>query len=109
MLYPYRPSAVKNQQRFNFGVLCPPCWCEFQPGSESSLMQTECLFRATPPTRLTLRIRFLQIVQRSIGRYLHPGAPELESVNLLEVNGRVYRPWQEAVERSITYEALDPA
>ena len=23
MLYPYRPSAVKNQQRFNFGVVYP--------------------------------------------------------------------------------------
>ena len=23
MLYPYRASAVKNQQRWNFGVLCP--------------------------------------------------------------------------------------
>jgi hypothetical protein len=23
ILYPYRPSAVKNQQRWNFGVLCP--------------------------------------------------------------------------------------
>ena len=25
MLYPYRPSSVKNQQRWNFGVLCPQC------------------------------------------------------------------------------------
>ena len=24
MLYPYRPSSVKNQQRWNFGVLFPP-------------------------------------------------------------------------------------
>jgi len=24
MLYPYRPSSVKNQQRWNFGVLYPP-------------------------------------------------------------------------------------
>ena len=23
MLYPYRPSSVKNRQRFNFGVLYP--------------------------------------------------------------------------------------
>lgn len=23
ILYPYRPTAVKNQQRFNFGVLAP--------------------------------------------------------------------------------------
>ncbi len=25
MLYPYRPSAVKNRQRFNFGVVYPAC------------------------------------------------------------------------------------
>ena len=34
MLYPYRPSAVKNQQRFNFGVLYPREYCELQLGSE---------------------------------------------------------------------------
>ncbi len=43
MLYPYRPSAVKNQQRFNFGVLYPREYCELQTGSEAWEMQTECL------------------------------------------------------------------
>ena len=33
MLYPYRPSSVKNQQRWNFGVLCPRSYCEKQQGS----------------------------------------------------------------------------
>lgn len=109
MLYPYRPSAVKNQQRFNFGVLCPSAYCELQPGSESALMQTECLCRTGRSTQLTIRIRFLQIVQRSIGRYSsrHPG--KLEIVDRLEVDGHIYQPWQEAVERSITYDGLDPA
>ena len=27
MLYPYRASAIKNQQRFNFGVLYPREHC----------------------------------------------------------------------------------
>jgi len=27
MLYPYRPSSVKNRQRFNFGVLYPRAGC----------------------------------------------------------------------------------
>ena len=115
MLYPYRPTSVKNVQRFNFGVLCPPAYCEMQPGSESSFMQTECLFKTTPATQLTIQIRFLQIVQRTIGERKHEcgslldNAPDLESVDRLEVNGRVYQPWQEAVERSITYEALGAA
>ena len=45
MLYPYRPSAVKNQQRFNFGVLYPREYCEPQAGSDNWEMQTECLVR----------------------------------------------------------------
>ena len=40
MLYPYRPSAVKNQQRWNFGVLYPPAFCAKQSGSESSFDPT---------------------------------------------------------------------
>ena len=48
MLYPYRPSSVKNQQRWNFGVLYPPSYCDGQTGSEASAMQTECLLKATP-------------------------------------------------------------
>ena len=35
MLYPYRPSAVKNQQRFNFGVVYPQSYSEAQKGSRS--------------------------------------------------------------------------
>ena len=115
MLYPYRPSAVKNQQRWNFGVLYPPAFCAKQTGSESSFMQTECLVNAARDTRLTVKIRFLQIVQRSIGRLRIPGReapdgvePDLEIVDRLEVRGRTYQPWQEAVEREHTYSAIDP-
>ena len=43
MLYPYRPSSVKNQQRWNFGVLCPQSYSEAQKGGEAWTMQTECL------------------------------------------------------------------
>jgi hypothetical protein len=116
MLYPYRPSSVKNQRRWNFGVLCPPSYCELEAGSESSFMQTECLLRADSKTRLTVKVRFLQIVQRSIGRLKDAGGDGRESddkgmefVDRLELNGRVYQPWQEAVERELTYENLDPA
>ena len=43
MLYPYRPSSVKNRQRFNFGVLYPRSYSEAQSGSDACSMQTECL------------------------------------------------------------------
>jgi hypothetical protein len=116
MLYPYRPSSVKNQQRWNFGVLCPRSYCEKQQGSEAWRMQTECLVKATDSTRLTVKVRFLQIVPRSVGRLRPAGLelppspePEFDPVDRLEVGGRVYQPWQEAVEREVSVDALNPA
>lgn len=116
MLYPYRPSAVKNQQRWNFGVLCPLAYCEMHPGSESSWMQTQCLLRSTQESRLTVRVRFLQIIERQIAR--DPGrvclsgigaTGQLEVVDRLEIGGRVYHPWQETTERTVTCEELKTA
>lgn len=108
MLYPYRPSSVKNQQRWNFGVLSPPSYSEAQHGSEASYMQTECLVEGGSLTRLEIRVRFLQLVARSVGRLriripqLPPGeVPEFLPVSGLEVGGRVYQAWQEAVEREV--------
>ena len=106
MLYPYRPSSVKNQHRFNFGVLCPKAYCDVQGGSESSFLQTECLLRTAPSTRITVKVRFLQIAQRLIRRY-DSGGPEF--VDRLWVDGRTYQPWQEAEERSFSCETVDPA
>jgi hypothetical protein len=64
MLYPYRASAVKNQQRFNFGVLYPREYCELQLGSEASEMKTECLVEGTPSSTIEIKIRFLQLAAR---------------------------------------------
>src|SRR5277367_5390422 len=71
MLYPYRASAVKNQQRWNFGVLCPQAYSESQNGCEAWSMQTECLLQGDQPAQLRVKIRFLQIVKRSVGRLTH--------------------------------------
>jgi hypothetical protein len=116
LLYPYRPSSVKNQQRWNFGVLWPPSYCELQAGSESSYMQAQCLLKSGASARLTVKIRFLQIVERAIGKYMKNGAgcsdesgERLDFVDRLDVNGRVYEPWQEAVERAVTYETANSA
>lgn len=64
MLYPYRPSAVKNQQRFNFGVLYPREYCELQTGADAWEMKTECLVRGDAWTTLEVKTRFLQMVAR---------------------------------------------
>jgi len=116
MLYPYRPSSVKNQRRWNFGVLCPRSYSEQQQGSDAWMMQTECLVKANPSTRLVVKVRFLQIVRRSVGRLRTPEQEtpegvesEIDFVDRLEVGGRVYQPWQEAVEREFTSALLDPA
>jgi hydrogenase maturation protease len=108
MLYPYRPSSVKNQQRWNFGVLCPPSYCERQQGTERDAMQTEVLIEGKAGVTLTVKIRFLQIIQRSIGKLRVPipalspdTEPIVDYVDRLEAGGRVYQPWQEAVEREI--------
>jgi hydrogenase maturation protease len=106
MLYPYRPSSVKNQQRWNFGVLCPRSYCEQQQGSEAWMTQTECLVKMGHSMRLAVKVRFLQLVQRSIGKLRAPGEEKPEDieqafdiVDRLEVFGRMYQPWQEAAER----------
>ena len=114
MLYPYRPSAVKNQLRWNFGVLCPRSYSESQNGSsEAWSMQTECLLQADSSAQLNVKIRFLQIVNRSIRRFIHPlheipsGAwPEFEVVDRLEASGQTFVPWQEAVERVVAVPPL---
>ena len=109
MLYPYRPSSVKNQQRWNFGVLWPQSYSEAQNGSEAWTMQTECLVEGNSLTELEVRVRFLQLVARSVGELSMPASellpderPEFRLVERLAVNGRVYQPWQEAVEREVT-------
>lgn len=61
MLYPYRPSAVKNRQRFNFGVLYPREHCDLQAGSDNWEMQTECLVLGNSATPLEVKVRFLQL------------------------------------------------
>ncbi|MGD0629646.1 MAG: hypothetical protein ABR987_09845 [Terracidiphilus sp.] len=121
MLYPYRASAVKNQQRWNFGVLYPRAYSEQQSGSDAWAMQTECLLEADLSTRLNIEIRFLQIVNRSIGRLRNPASklpadrepelalPDFELVEKLTVGGRTYTSWQEALERKVDLPAINPA
>ena len=108
MLYPYRPSAVKNRQRFNFGVVYPRAYSEAQHGMDACTMQTECLVHATTETMCAVRVRFLHMVARSVskpnavaGDPLEDSEVAFEMVERLQVNGRTYQPWQEAVEETI--------
>jgi hypothetical protein len=64
LLYPYRSSAVKNQQRFNFGVLYPREYCAQNAGSDAWEMQVECLVHGSADATVEIKIRFLQLVER---------------------------------------------
>jgi len=61
MLYPYRPSALKNQQRWNFGTLYPNQFDEVRRGTERSSLHAECLLRAEPGAKVGVLTRFLQL------------------------------------------------
>jgi len=115
ILYPYRPSALKNRQRWNFGGLCPPGYANLHAGSESCRAQTECLAIGAEST-LRARIRFLHLIDRRVaapsGNF--QDLPEcLESdlvfVDSLKVGERIYQTWQEAAEREIELPALSLA
>ncbi len=112
ILYPYRPSSVKNQQRWNFGALCPQSYSLAQGGTEAWQMQTECLVQGSGRTTLDVKVRFLHLVAREIEQLTTP-LPELQQttdyqlVDALEVCGRIYQTWQEAVERDASLLNLD--
>lgn len=82
ILYPYRASALKNKQRWNFGVLYPPAFAAPQEGSDTSTMQCECFARGP---NLVVTVRFLQLV--AMGR--------------LDSQGNLIHRWQEALTRDV--------
>ena len=68
LLYPYRKSAVKNQQRWHFGTLGP------EGGSEPVAMQTQCLVEGGA---VDIKIRFLQgEIEREVEFEGRPGRHE---------------------------------
>ena len=111
MLYPYRATSVKNRQRFNWGALAPKAYSEAQNGTEAWEMQTECLFEGDKNSEISVRIRFLQLTNREIGRVDEPteSIPDkFELVSSIEINGQLYQAWQEAVERNVALPVFRP-
>lgn len=101
MLYPYRASSVKNRQRFNWGALAPKTYSDAEKGTEAWTMKTECLIRANADTVLNIKVRFLQLSSRAIGRVTADPKKKPEVVESLEVAGNLYQAWQEAIERDV--------
>ncbi len=92
ILWPYRRSALKNRRRFTFGGVYPPAHSEAHP-DDPAMMQTEVLVTGEAPVDVT--VRFLQVVERTVLD------GQDRPVEELEVGGRLYLSWQEAVEREV--------
>ena len=106
ILYPYRPTNVKNRQRWTFGGVFPEEFAELDRNSASS-MQTECLVKGGPETTIKVQVRFLHLILREIGQLSAPVAalpedePGFTKVASLELGGQIFHPWEEAAERQI--------
>ena len=103
MLYPYRPSAMKNRQRWSFGILYPPAYREVRVNTERSAMHSECLLEAIEGARLSveLQLRFLHLERRQVAKEtdgrLYPASP-------LMADDPQIGSGEEAVERNVNCE-----
>ncbi|HTI26269.1 MAG TPA: hypothetical protein VL652_35095 [Kutzneria sp.] len=89
LLYPYRSSAIKNQLRWQFGVLMPPGFPE-----EASNSVTQLLVEPSLHSSLHVRVRFLQLQARTV---VVDGVEVPSAV----VDGTEWTTWDEAVEQEV--------
>ena len=97
ILWPYRRSAVKNQQRWTFGGVYPPEHSRAHPDDPSEL-HAEVLAEGDAATTVDVAVRFLQVVERRIGR--GSGCRRV-FVDELTVAGERHLAWDEAMEREV--------
>jgi hypothetical protein len=95
LLYPYRASAQKNQERFQFGVLMPPAYRAVDE-NEPSAAQTECVLEGRADATVTVLARFLQLQRRTV-QAGSPGAG-FKAVDSLQAGEVEHTPWDEATE-----------
>jgi hypothetical protein len=91
LLWPYRRSALKNTKRWTFGGVFPAACAD--PLGEPATMTTRILHEG-PVDDLTVRVRFLQVVDRTVTQ----DGRELDE---LTVEGERYVSWQEVTEREV--------
>jgi hypothetical protein len=92
ILYPYRPSSMKNRQRWNFGTLYPRVYAEAQRPQEPFRLIAECVITAgAENATLDLKIQFLQLIrQQKVAPVESEGIHSLSDPSL---------EWEEAIER----------
>jgi hypothetical protein len=98
ILWPYRRSAKKNQQRWTFGGVYPRAYSEARGEDDPWVMQTQCLVSGDEGSTVEVRVRFLHVAERKVGR---KRGEALEFVDELRVGGELHLSWDEAIEREI--------
>jgi hypothetical protein len=98
ILWPYRRSTTKNQQRWTFGGVYPRAYSESRGEDDPWLMQTQCLVSGDTESVIQVRVRFLHVTERNVGR---KSGETLEFVEELQLREDLYLPWDEATEREI--------
>ena len=106
ILYPYRPSAIKNRQRWTFGGIFP---CDFsdRAGSDPGRCRRNAWCEGPDPI-VDIKVRFLHLVAREVGALPNPVAelppdrePAFTPVPSLEIDGTRFIAWEEAIEREV--------
>lgn len=97
ILYPYTASSGKNRVRWQFGVL-GPIGAEDDSAGEGPAMQTECLLETGLNPAVEITVRFLHVQTRVIEQ---AGGRGFAPVERLDVDDKVFVPWDEAVEQTL--------
>jgi hypothetical protein len=101
LLYPYTRTAMKNQQRWTFGGVYSQTYSEATGGHDPWLIQTQCLVLGSDQTHVEVKVRFLHVIQRQVLQRDSASSDIGAPVDELWIDGEVYRPWEEAVEREL--------
>jgi hypothetical protein len=106
MLYPYRPSAIKNRQRWTFGILYPPGYDEVRAGTERAGMHSECVLVSSGNATLHVQLRFLHLLARQVMAATENG--DVVLLPALAVDGQLVESWDEGNKRTADLETQVP-
>ena len=98
LLWPYRRSSRKNQQRWTFGGVYPREYSEARGEDDPWIMQTQCLVRGDGAPTIEVNVRFLHVVERKVNKKT---GETLRPVDELRVGKELYLSWDEAAEREM--------
>lgn len=106
VLWPYRRSTRKNQQRWTMGGVYPRGHSEACKNSDPYLMQTQCLLTGQAP-KVRVKVRFLHVVERQVARQNDDETREW--VDELQIGQMRHLAWEEATEREIIIDDIELA